>query len=323
MRRGRSRIGCGGDAARITSVTQSCWWCLPGRRVTVRAMKIFLLTALTMTAFAANSILNRAALTDGAIGPGSFAALRLAAGVIMLMILLGLRDRKRPRLQAPQWIAVAGLVAYMLGFSFAYISLEAGLGALILFGGVQITMFAGTVLQGEHPPAQRWLGAAVAFGGLCVLFWPSGANAPPLLGAGLMALAALGWGIYSLQGRGVTDPLAATAGNFLYALPFALVALVLVSRGEGATPAGIGLAILSGAVTSGMGYALWYAILPRLGATVGALAQLSVPVIALVAGAVLLGEGITARAVLAAALVLGGIAVGVRAPQRRIGSSGS
>jgi len=274
-------------------------------------MRLFLLTALTMSAFAANSILNRAALAEGAIGPGTFAALRLASGVAMLGLLLALRDRRLPRPGAPHPGAVAGLAAYMLGFSYAYLALDAGLGALILFGGVQITMFLGALAAHEPLPPQRWVGAGLAFGGLMLLFWPVGAGAPPVLGAALMALAAVGWGIYSLIGRGVADPLQATGANFLYALPLAVLLAVVLPDAAAATGPGILLAVISGAVTSALGYALWYSLLPRLGVSVAAVAQLSAPVLAMAAGVLLLGESVTLRALLAAMLVLGGVALGV------------
>ena len=286
-------------------------------------MQLFLLSFLTMSAFAANSILNRAALADGDIGPAGFATLRLASGAAMLLLLLVLRDRRLgwPGRADPR--AVAGLLAYMLGFSFAYLSLPAGLGALILFGGVQITMFGGAVLSGERVPLARWLGAALALGGLALLFGPGAGGPVPFLGAGLMAVAALGWGIYSLRGRLVHDPLAATAVNFAWALLACLPVLAVAVPGETVTTRGAILAVLSGAVTSGVGYALWYAILPRLGASVGALVQLSVPVIALAAGWALLAEPVGLRAVLAAALVLGGVATGVLGPYLTRRSSGS
>ena len=287
-------------------------------------MRLFLLTALTMAAFAANSILNRAALAEGAIGPGAFAALRLGAGVAMLGLLLALRDRRLPRPGAPHPGAVAGLAAYMLGFSYAYLALDAGLGALILFGGVQITMFLGARAAREPLPPRRWAGAGLAFGGLALLFWPAGTGAPPALGALLMALAAVGWGVYSLIGRGVADPLQATGANFLYALPLAVLLAAVLPDAAAAEAEGILLAVTSGAVTSGLGYALWYSLLPRLGASVAAVAQLSVPVLAMAAGALLLGEELTARALLASALVLGGVALGVlKRPRPAIRSSGS
>ncbi|WP_298495992.1 DMT family transporter [uncultured Maritimibacter sp.] len=277
-------------------------------------MRLFLLTALTMVAFAANSLLNRAALAEGVIDPGSFAAIRVVSGAAVLVALLGLRVRRIPKLVRPDVLAALALAAYLTGFSFAYVALGAGPGALVLFGGVQATMFGGAVLGGERPPVLRWLGMAVSFGGLVLLVGPGGGAAGPLAYA-LMALAALGWGIYSLIGRRAVDPLAATAWNFVYAVPV-VVAVALVAGGAAATTPGVLLAVLSGAVTSGLGYALWYALLPRLGATRAAVAQLSVPVIALLAGVALLGEAVSGTAVIASALILGGIALGL-APIKR------
>lgn len=273
-------------------------------------MRLFLLTALVMVAFAANSVLNRLALAQGDIGPAAFAAIRLGAGALVLAGLVLARGG-RLQLAAPGRALGAGSLAlYMLGFSFAYLTLDAGLGALILFGGVQVTMFAGAVLAREPVPPRRWAGAALAFAGLVWLLWPAGAGAPDPLGAALMAAAALGWGLYSLAGRRAADPLAATAANFVLALPAALLALALAADFSGATGKGIAAALLSGAVTSGLGYALWYTVLPRLGASLAALAQLCVPVIALAGGTALLGEAPGPRLVAAGAVVLAGVALG-------------
>lgn len=297
-------------------------------------MQLFLLVVLTMAAFAANSILNRLALADGLIGAVPFSALRLASGAAALCALAMLQRRAIPWKTPGRWVGVASLTLYMIGFSVAYLGLEAGTGALLLFGGVQVTMFGGTLLSGKTIPRAQWSGAMLAFGGLCWLLWPSGTAAPSPLHAVLMLAAAVGWGIYSLAGAKAGAPLPATAANFALATPVALaMALAGVLPGTGlralaeATPEGIGLAVVSGVVTSGMGYALWYFLLPRLAPTVAALAQLSVPVIAMAGGLVFLGEDLTARFILAAALVLGGIAVGVLGPrcraQRTKGSSGS
>jgi drug/metabolite transporter (DMT)-like permease len=270
-------------------------------------MRLVLLTALVMVAFAANSVLNRLALAEGDIGPAAFAAVRLGAGAAVLAALVLMRGGRVPVLAPGRAVGAAALALYMLGFSFAYLWLDAGLGALILFGGVQITMFAGAVLAAERVPAQRWAGAALAFGGLVWLLWPAGAGAPDPAGAALMAAAAFGWGVYSLIGRRAEDPLAETAANFAVALLPGLAALALVADLAGATPHGIAAAVLSGAVTSGLGYALWYAVLPRLQASQAAVAQLTVPVIAIAGGAAVLGEAPTARMLTAGAVVLGGI----------------
>ena len=282
--------------------------------------RLFLLTALTMVAFAANSLLNRAALADGSTGPAAFAALRLVSGALCLAGLLALRDGL-PKLVAPRrWIGTGTLALYVLGFSFAYVALDAGVGALILFGCVQVTMFAGAVVTGERPPAARWLGAILAFGGLAWLMWPGADSAPALLPSLLMVAAGFGWGLYSLEGRRAGAPLPATGANFICAAPLGLLLWIIVP--DALSAEGALLAIISGAVTSGLGYALWYSVLPRLDATVAALAQLTVPVIAVLAGVVFLAEPLTARLVVASAVILGGIAFGL-VGQRRMGSKAS
>ena len=272
----------------------------------VQIMRLFLLTVLTMLAFAANSVLNRWGVGQGHIGAVEFAMLRLMAGAAMLAALViwqrgglawpGMRGRVS---------GVLGLSAYLIGFSLAYRGLDAGTGALVLFGMVQVTMFAGALMSREAVPGRRWTGAGLALGGLALIAAPRAADVVPLA---LMALAGLGWGVYSLAGRGTADPLAATAWNFLLSvplvLPLGLIAGVAAPDGTGAA-----LAVVSGAVTSGLGYALWYAILPRLGAARAAVAQLTVPVIAALGGAVLLAELPGLRFWLAAVLVLGGVAL--------------
>ena len=266
-------------------------------------MRLIILVSVTMLAFAANSLLNRMALAESEAGAASFAALRLLSGALMLVAIVQLRGQANWRLTN-----VAGplsLLAYVIGFSFAYLSLDAGLGALILFGGVQITMFAGALLRGESVPTMRWVGAGFAFAGLSFLMWPSGTAPVPLLGAGLMLGAALGWGIYSLLGAGAADPLGATARNFLWATPLGLLPAFFMW--DGMSPIGALLAVLSGAVTSGLGYALWYRVLPELPASVAAVAQLTVPVIALAGGIVFIGEELTWRFLVAALMVLGGV----------------
>ncbi|MBB5514087.1 drug/metabolite transporter (DMT)-like permease [Rubricella aquisinus] len=270
-------------------------------------MRLFLAVALTMVAFAANSVLNRAALADGAIGPAAFAAIRLGSGALALCLIVAIR-REGFGLAPRNGTMALALLAYILGFSFAYLSLDAGLGALILFGGVQITMFAGALIAGEAVPRRRWLGAGIAFAGLVVLFAP-GAAGPDPVGVLLMSIAAIGWGIYSLKGRGVAAPLPATAVNFALASPVALLLVLLIPDTVPMSAPGVVLAVVSGVVTSGLGYALWYAVLPHLRATVAGVAQLTVPIIALGGGVVFLGEGLTLGFMLAAVMVLGGVAV--------------
>lgn len=271
-------------------------------------MQLFLLTALTMVAFAANSILNRAAVDGAGVDPLVFALIRVAGGVVMLWLLVFLRKGARVRLTRARVWGAATLALYMLGFSLAYLTLNAGLGALILFGGVQITMFAGAVIERQAIAPRRWAGALIAFAGLVYLLWPGADARVDTTGALLMAAAALGWGLYSLHGRGAADALGDTAGNFLLCLPVVAIGAIFAS-GYDISAAGLLLALASGAITSGMGYALWYRVLPRLDASTAAIAQLSVPVIAVAAGALLLGEAPTAKLVLSGAIVLGGIAL--------------
>lgn len=282
--------------------------------------RLLFLTALTMVAFAANSLLNRAALADGATGPAAFAAIRLVSGAICLAALAAMRRGLPPLLVRRRWTGAGALSLYMLGFSFAYVALDAGLGALLLFGVVQVTMFSAAVTSGERPPAARWIGAALALGGLAWLVWPGTVAPPDPTAVLLMVAAGVGWGVYSLAGRSAADPLAETAANFLAAAPLALLVWALLP--DAVSGKGAMLAVVSGAVTSGLGYALWYSVLPRLLASVAALAQLTVPVIAVAGGVLLLGEGLTLRLVLASAVILGGVAFGVVA-QRRIGSRAS
>lgn len=266
-------------------------------------MRLFLLTALVMLAFAANSVLNRMAVAGGDIGAVEFAVIRLAAGAAVLLALVLWRGRG---VRGATVAGVAGLLIYVFGFSLAYGRLDAGTGALVLFGVVQVTMFAGALMSGEGVPARRWVGAGLALGGLAVLVAPAGGG---WAGFAAMAAAGVGWGLYSLAGRGARDALGATAGNFALALvPGVAVALLIGVDVGAASPRGIGLAVLSGAVTSGLGYALWYAVLPALGAGRAAVAQLTVPLIAAAGGAALIGEAVGWRFAIASMLVLGGVA---------------
>ncbi|MEO0486978.1 MAG: DMT family transporter [Pseudomonadota bacterium] len=287
-------------------------------------MKLLILLLGVLVAFAGNSVLNRLALVgDDATGALEFAVIRVLAGALTLALLVRVRDRHidRPR-RAPtgaELTAAGALALYLLGFSLAYLSLPAGLGALILFGGVQVTMFVGAVLGGERVPAARWLGAGLAFLGLTYLLWPSGSGAPDVFGALLMLSAALGWGAYSLLGRGSQDPLGDTARNFMIAtVPVGAAMLVAGALGQGAEVPLRGwlLGIASGALTSGLGYALWFRVLPQLLPSVAAVAQLTVPLIAMAGGMVFLAEPLTLRFAVASAIVLGGVALAVLAPRR-------
>jgi len=277
-------------------------------------MRLFLLTALTMIAFAANSVLNRMALAGGSIDATSFGTIRLIAGAVMLAALC-LALRGGLHLRGPGRVAgVLALLVYMYGFSTAYTVLDAGLGALVLFGVVQITMFAGGLVAREAMPPRRWIGATLAFAGLAWLLWPGAGPQISVPHGLMMAAAGVGWGIYSLTGRLNTDALQATAANFILAAPLGLLigfALPLGPQGTLLGTEGIILAIISGAVTSGLGYALWYRVLPGLASSVAAVAQLTVPVIAMAGGMLFLGESLSLQFILASVMVLGGVAISV------------
>ena len=270
-------------------------------------MRLLVITILALIAFAANSVLNRSALALEEIGPGLFQAIRMTSGAAMLIMLVAVRERGIGSIMRHGHLpSAAMLLLYMIGFSYAYLSLETGIGALLLFGGVQVTMFAGAILSGERPSVARLAGAGLGLGGLAVLFWP-GVAAPSPVGAALMSVAAVGWGVYSLFGRRPGPPLSKTAANFILALPVAILIAVLFPDAQGTSGRGIALAVASGALASGVGYALWYSVLPRLDATLAAVAQLTVPIIALSGGIVFLGEPLTFRFLVAAVLIMGGV----------------
>lgn len=275
--------------------------------------RTLLLTALAMLAFAGNSLLCRLALKHTEIDAASFTSLRILSGALTLWLLLRLRPGNGAL--AGSWAGALALFAYAAAFSFAYISLDAGAGALLLFGAVQISMLLWGFYKGERLSPLTCAGLLLAFGGLLLLLLP-GANAPALGGALLMLLAGAAWGAYSLLGRGVADPLAASAGNFLRAIPLALiVSALLLSRVSWDLP-GLLYALLSGALTSGIGYAIWYTALRGLKAFQAATVQLSVPIITALAGSLLLGEALSLRLLISSAAVLGGIALVLGAKQR-------
>lgn len=271
-----------------------------------RAGRLLILTLLAMIAFAANSILCRQALDTTAIDPATFTTIRLVSGAATLWLIVRLRARGSAL--AGSWPAAFSLFAYAAAFSFAYVSLSAGTGALILFGSVQATMILAGLLRGERFTPLQTAGLLLALGGLVALLLP-GATAPHWAGATLMAIAGIAWGAYSLMGRASTRPIETTAGNFLRAAVFGAL-LSAVSLGLFAwDPHGALLAVLSGAVASGLGYAIWYTVLPALRATQAATVQLSVPVIAAIGGVLLLGEQLSLRLVLCSVAILGGIAL--------------
>ncbi|MEM9012993.1 MAG: DMT family transporter [Pseudomonadota bacterium] len=274
------------------------------------------LTLAALVAFAANSVLCRAALLGGAIDPASFTAVRVISGVAALAALLAFRPGAGQALRQARIVPGLALLIYAAFFSFAYVSLDAGVGALILFGTVQVAMLAGAVFGGERPAPARWLGAALGLGGLGWLTLP-GADAPPLFGAALMVTAGLGWAVYSLLGRGARDPLADTFGAFLAAAPLAAAIWLAAGLPMMVEAEGLALAIVSGALASGCGYAIWYAALPRLDASIAAVSQLTVPLIALAGGIVFLGESAGPRVWTAAALILGGVGLATLLTRRK------
>ena len=268
--------------------------------------RLIVLVSLAMMAFAGNSLLCRIALKHGGIDAASFTSLRLLSGAAMLFVLARGR-RNRPE-GGGNWPSAIALFAYAAGFSFAYVSLPAASGALLLFGAVQATMIGYGLWTGERLHVQQIVGLSLALAGLVGLLLP-GLSAPPLTGALLMLGAGAAWGAYSLRGKGVGDPTRVTAGNFLRAVPFALALSAMTWRSAALDPVGIGCALASGALASGVGYALWYTALPALNATRAATVQLSVPVLAAVGGIAFLGEALTPRLLLASAAILGGIAL--------------
>ncbi|MEM7542295.1 MAG: DMT family transporter [Pseudomonadota bacterium] len=266
-----------------------------------------LLTTLAMLAFAANSLLCRLALRDDAIDPASFASARVIAGALTL-VLIALPRWRRHVAPKPNWWATAMLFAYMVCFSFSYLTLNAGTGALILFGAVQITMFVVALRAGETFAPMAWTGFLLAVSGMIYLVLP-GLAAPDPMGAALMAIAGLAWGLYTWFGRRVLDPLEGTAMNFIYAVPPVIVGSVMFVDVFNVSPVGLVLAALSGAVTSGLGYAIWYTAVKGLNGTTAATVQLSVPVIAAFGGLALLAEPLTLRLMVASLATLGGIAI--------------
>jgi drug/metabolite transporter (DMT)-like permease len=281
-------------------------------------MRVFTLSSLAMIAFAANSLLARLALAGNGSDPWTYTGVRLVAGALMLAFLVWLR-RRRAVSQLPRagsWAQALALFGYALAFSLAYLRLGAAMGALVLFASVQIGMVTRAIIAGDRPGPFEWLGLALAAGAFVYLVSP-GLSAPDTIGTALMVLAGLSWAAYSLLGRGSARPLEDTAGNFLRCLPLALVVLAIGLMGQVPQPEAVVYAIVSGAIASGLGYAVWYAVLPALPRTRAAIIQLSVPVIAAAAAIPLLGETASLRLVVSAILILGGIAMATLLSGRR------
>ncbi|HET9602783.1 MAG TPA: DMT family transporter [Gemmatimonadales bacterium] len=287
-----------------------------------RATPVIALTTLTLLAFAANSLLCRAALRSSLVDPASFTAIRLASGAAMLGLLLAFR-RASPAAEPSggSWGSALALAAYAIFFSLAFVRIGAGVGALILFGAVQVSMIGWTVVGSELPSIGETLGLVLSLAGLAWLTLPH-AVAPDPVGAALMGVAGIAWGSYSLRGRQVRAPIRASAANFTMAVPLALIPVLLSLHTLRLTSNGLILGVISGAVTSGLGYVLWYSVLPALGGTRAAIVQLLVPVIAVLGSIVFLGEALTAHLALSGSVILAGVVVAMlsRGRQSRVTS---
>ena len=282
-----------------------------------KMLRLIGLTLVAIVAFAANSVLARLALSSGTTDAGLYTGVRLVSGALVLLGLVWLRGHGARRiLAAGSWTGAAGLCAYALAFSFAYIALGAGTGALILFASVQFTMLGWSVFKGEMPGLAEWLGIGMALLAFGFLVWP-GLTAPDPLAAGLMMLAGVSWAVYSLVGRGSSSPLLDTTGNFLRSAPLALLLIGLGLFHPPGELSGLLWAMLSGAVASGLGYAVWYAALPGLQRKQAAIVQLSVPALAALGGVLFLDETLTTRLLICSLVILGGVLLAIVAGERR------
>ena len=273
-----------------------------------RRGRTIILTAIALIAFAANSVLCRLALGHAAIDAASFTVIRLLSGAVVLMGIFVMSGRRGYVDDRGSWLSATMLFSYAITFSFAYVSLTTGTGALILFGAVQVTMMLGAIVSGNRPALIEWLGVLTAVGGLIYLVLP-GVSAPSLSGSVLMAIAGMAWAVYSLRGRGIRSPLAYTAFNFLRTIPFVTVVLIAAVFRAELTINGIVLAIVSGALASGVGYSIWYAALTGLSATQAAVVQLLVPVLAATGGVLFMAEAVSFRLLLATAIIFSGVSL--------------
>lgn len=279
------------------------------------SLRTIILTATAMIAFAANSLLCRMALGLDLVDPWSFTSIRIISGALTLGLIVAIRGKKK-KIRA-NWPGVASLFCYMVFFSFAYLSLSAGTGALLLFGAVQLTMFAVAIRRGERFSWLSWTGLCAAFAGLVYLVAP-GVTAPDPAGALLMATAGVAWGAYSLNGQKSGEPLLATMSNFLYCVPFTIVLSALFISSAEVSARGALIAAVSGALASGLGYTIWYAALRGLTAGRAATVQLSVPIIAALGGVLFLSEQITFRLVVASSMTIGGIWIVLAQRSRKV-----
>ncbi|MGZ3440107.1 MAG: DMT family transporter [Polyangia bacterium] len=282
---------------------------MAGRPIDPRTLA---LTLAALVAFAANSLLCRMALAPRLVDAATFTLVRLAAGALTLALLAATTGQRR---QGGSWASAMALFTYAACFSFAYLRLGAAVGALVLFGVVQLTMIGVGIARGERPGAREWGGLALALAGLVWLTRP-GSSAPDPLGTALMVAAGAAWGIYSLRARGAASPLGATADNFLRALPAAVIVSLLAVGRAHASARGLALAAVSGAFASGIGYGVWYAALRGLTAARAAIVQLRVPVLASIGAVALLGERLGGRMVAAGLAIIAGVAVALVSGRR-------
>ena len=281
-------------------------------------MKLFALTTLTMLFFASNSLLTRAGVADG-MDPLTFAAIRVGAGAVFLGVIALWQRGQVPITGRTRLLSVIGLSVYLLGFSLSYLTLEAGMGALVLFATVQLCLFGAAIAFREVVGPRRWLGMGIAMSGLTLLLLPGGGGGVDLAGVAWMILGGAGWALYTYMGKSSNWALGNSAGNFLLSTGVLFLAVPLWWGGV-ITPLGLVCAVASGAIASGLGYVLWFVVLPQMATTTAGIAQLCVPVIAVIGGAVLLDEPVTLPIILACAVVLGGIALATVPPVRKAGS---
>lgn len=282
-------------------------------------VRLVILTSIAMLAFAANSVLARLALSKGDIDPLAYTGIRLIAGAFVLAAIMGWRSRKghkKAYVRAGSWWGALALLSYAAMFSIAYVMVGAGPGALILFASVQFAMLGWAIVKGDRPVLLEWLGIGVAFGALVYLVAP-GLVAPPLAGTILMAIAGISWGAYSLIGRGSHSPLADSAGSFIRCVPFGVLLILVGIFRFNPHLEGIVYALVSGAAASGLGYIIWYSVLPGLSRTRAAFVQLTVPAIAAAGGVIFIGEVLTERMIIATIGIVGGVGLALAASRWR------
>ena len=304
-------------AATGTGIYHAYLWCIDskGRNPGVNIRTVGL-TLLALIAFASNSLLTRLALGSHQIDAATFTCIRLVSGAIVLALLVRARAGTFKPLRGHGMIGAIALIAYAIPFSFAYLRIGAAVGALVLFGVVQLTMIGFAILRGERPTATAWAGLTLALAGLVILTTPSSIR-PDWMGLGLMAVAGIAWGVYSLNGRKAADPIASNAQSFLWSSLPSVILVLILRYSINTSTRGIALAVVSGAITSGLGYAIWYRALPRLSVMQAAVAQLSVPVIAAVGAVVLLHETLNVRIVISGLAVLSGVGLVLAARANR------